>query len=329
MKKIFKKFLIICGIIIFVFFCYLFLGKAPKAERIYWGVNFSQKQAELLGLDWKELYLQILDDLKVKNLKIIAYWDLIEKEEGRYDFSDLDFQIEEAEKRGAKIILVLGRKVPRWPECHEPDWIKDKNLEEKNQKLLKYIEEVVERYKHNEAIFAWQIENEPFFKFGECGKIRGKTLKREIKLVRKLDKRPIVVSESGSRLWWQIATYGDIVSFSLYRIAYFSEFKRYIKYPFPPVFYWRKSQIIRKIFKKDVLCGELQAEPWGAVLLNSLPEKEQEKTMSFDQFLKNIEYAKKTGIERFYFWGVEWWYLKKEKGDERFWEKAKKLFQEN
>lgn len=324
-----KKILIIFIILLLIFFSYFFVGEPQKAEKIYWGANFSQKQAKLLGLDWKKVYLDILDDLKVKNLKIIAYWDLLEKEEGKYDFSDLDFQINEAEKRGIKIILVLGRKVPRWPECHEPDWVKDKSLKIKNQKLLEYLERVIERYKKNKSIFAWQIENEPFFKFGECGKIKGKILNEEINLVKNLDSRPIILSESGSRLWWRIATYGDIVSFSLYRIAYFSEFKRYIKYPFPPVFYWRKAQIIRKIFKKDVFCGELQAEPWGPVLLDKLDEKEQEKTMNFYQFLKNIEYARKTGIEKFYFWGVEWWYFKKEKGDKRFWEEAKKIFQEN
>lgn len=321
--KFTKIILLTLGILILIFLCYLFAGKAPRAEKIIWGVTFSQKQAELLNLDWKKVYLEILDDLEIKDLKIVAYWDLIEKERNKYDFSDLDFQVKEAEKRGIGIILVLGRKVPRWPECHEPDWISSEIREEE---LLEYIGKIINRYKNNKAIFAWQIENEPFFKFGKCGKIKGRMLKKEINLLKSLDKRPVIVSESGSRLWWRIATYGDIVSFSLYRKVFFHEFKSYIKYPFPPVFYWRKAKIVRKIFKKDVFCGELQAEPWGPVLLNELSEKEEKITMSFEQFLENIEYAKKTGIEKFYLWGVEWWYLKKEKGDKRFWEEAKKLF---
>jgi len=45
-----------------------------------------QKHSEELGLDWKKTYLAILDDLKVKNLKLVAYWDLIEEEPGVYNF---------------------------------------------------------------------------------------------------------------------------------------------------------------------------------------------------------------------------------------------------
>ncbi|GAI67698.1 unnamed protein product, partial [marine sediment metagenome] len=56
-------------------------------------VVFSQKHAELLELDWKETYLALLDDLEVKNIKLITYWDLLKPEEGEYNFEDLDWQI--------------------------------------------------------------------------------------------------------------------------------------------------------------------------------------------------------------------------------------------
>jgi hypothetical protein len=50
--------------------------------------------------------------------------------------------------------------------------------------------------------------------------------------------------------------------------------------------------------------------------------------MNLDQFKKNIEFAKQTGLEEFYLWGSEWWYLLKEKYNEKsFWEEAKLLFQ--
>ena len=81
-----------------MFGCYLFIGKTEPAEEITWGVNFSQKQAQNLGLDWKETYSALINDLEVKNIKIASYWDLIEKEEGKYNFEDLDWQIKEAEK---------------------------------------------------------------------------------------------------------------------------------------------------------------------------------------------------------------------------------------
>jgi len=55
-------------------------------------------------------------------LRLVAYWQKIEPEQGKYSFEDLDWQIKEAEKRDIEVILVIGRKVSRWPECHIPEW---------------------------------------------------------------------------------------------------------------------------------------------------------------------------------------------------------------
>jgi len=113
----------------------------------------------------------------------------------------------------------------------------------------------------------------------------------------------------------------------MYRKVWSTQFKTYLNYPFPPVFYWRKAEIIRKIFNKKVICVELQAEPWGPELLYSSPLGEQEKTMNPEQFQKNIEFAKKTGFDEFYLWGSEWWYWMKEKQNKpEIWNEAKKLF---
>ncbi len=330
-KKTFKIFLAISGVLIILFFGYLFIGQAPQAERIVWGVSFSQKQADLLGLSWEENYLALLDDLEVRNLKIIAYWDLVEPKLGEYFFKDLDFQIEEAEKREIKVILTMGRKVPRWPECHLPDWARDLSEEEQQERILKLIEKIIVRYRDSEVIWAWQVENEPFFHFGECPEITEKFLKEEIRLVKSLDlrNRPVIISDSGSgRFWFKTARLGDMVSISLYRKVWFKEFDSYINYPFPSVFYWRKALIIKKLFGKEIFCGELQAEPWGPALIHDLPLEEQQKTMNLEQFQKNIEFAKKTGLKEFYLWGGEWWYWLKTKHDQpEIWEEAKKLFE--
>ncbi|PIR71393.1 MAG: hypothetical protein COU43_02900, partial [Candidatus Nealsonbacteria bacterium CG10_big_fil_rev_8_21_14_0_10_37_25] len=130
MRRIIKK--IILGILIFllVFAGYLFLGSPPQAEEITWGVNFSQKHSQNLGLNWRENYLALLEDLNAKNLKVSAHWDLLEPEKDRYFFEDLDWQILEAENHNAKILLVIGMKSGRWPECHIPEWAKNLNKEE-------------------------------------------------------------------------------------------------------------------------------------------------------------------------------------------------------
>jgi len=326
----FKMILLILLVIILIIICYFFVGFPKPKKDIIWGVNFSQKQAQNFGMDWKEVYLAILNDLGVRNIKLAIYWDFIEKEEGKYYFDDLDWQIQQAEEKGAKLLLVLGMKVPRWPECHQPRWAENQKSNIKNQKLLEYVEKIVNRYKNSPAVWAWQAENESFFSFGECPEFDKGLFEKEIALVRALDsqKRPVIISDSGEfSLWYRAAKYGDIIGVTIYKKAWFSEFKSYINYPFPPVFYQRKAQLIKNIFGKDVICVELQAEPWGPKLLYDLPLEEQEKTMNLEQFQKNIEFAKKTGLKEFYLWGAEWWYWNKEKQNKpEIWQEAKKLF---
>jgi beta-galactosidase GanA len=91
-------------------------------ERIAWGVTFSPRQTEYLGLDAGKVYLALLDDMKVSHLRLMAPWYKVEPQSGQYDFSDVDWYLREAQKRGAKVVLALGRKLFRWPECHEPEW---------------------------------------------------------------------------------------------------------------------------------------------------------------------------------------------------------------
>jgi len=330
MKKILKK--IIFGIlVVFLLFAgYLFIGKPPQAKEITWGVNFSQKHAENLGLNWQETYLALLDDLKVKNIKLITHWDFIEPKEGDYNFEDLDWQVKTAEEKGTKILLVVGMKTGRWPECHIPGWAKNFSKEEQQKEILEMLEKIVLRYRERNSVVMWQVENEPFFPFGECPWVDKNFLKKEIDLVKSLDSqsRPIIISDSGEGSFWiNAAKLGDIVGTTLYKKVWFRQLGNYIYYPFPPTFYWRKAQLIEKIFNKKVIVTELQAEPWGPKLLYESPIEEQEKTMNLERFKANIEFAKKTGLDTFYLWGGEWWHWLKEKQNRpEIWNEAKKLF---
>ncbi len=312
--------------ILAILFAFYFIG-LPKEKDVSWGANFSQKHAQSLGLDWKEAYASIIDELGAKKIRLGTYWDYIEWEKGSYHFDELDWQIKEAEKRNVELIVVIGMKTTGWPECHIPDWASNMNPQEQQDHLLKYIEEIVLRYKDSKAIRYWQVENEPFFAFGQCPKrIRG-FLAEEIDLVKSLDNKKVLVSESGEfPLWFRVAHYGDVVGATMYRKVWIDELRSYITYPFPPVFYQRKSKLVSWIFDKEVIGVELQAEPWGPKLIYDLTIKEQKKTMDLERFKKNIEFARKAGLKENYFWGVEWWYWMKENGHPEIWQEAKKVF---
>ncbi len=345
MRKLFRRIIFFILIIFLVFAGYFFIGSPPQAEKINWGVNFSQKHSQNLGLDWKENYLALLDDMGVKNLKISVHWDLLEPKKDEYYFDDMDWQIDKAEEKGAKILLVIGMKTGRWPECHIPDWAKGIAQSEQQKEILEMLEKTILRYRENNSILFWQVENEPFFPFGECTWVDKEFLKKEIALVKALDEqeRPVIISDSGEGSFWlQAARFGDIVGTTMYKNVWFSipnflkkkmggfgqQWGMYIHYPFPPTFYWRKAKYIEKIFNKKVMVVEFQAEPWGPKLLYDSPLEEQKKTMNLEQLRKNIDFAKRTGFDTFYLWGGEWWYwLKEKQGQPEIWNEARQLWQ--
>lgn len=330
MRKFFKiLFIISCAMAV----CVLYLRKRPDSalklsDDIEWGVVFSKKMAIDMGLDWKESYFAILDDLKARAMRIPVYWQDIEPKENEYFFDDYDWMMNEAEKRNVKLTLAIGRKVPRWPECHIPDWAE--SLEEKKQqeKVLEFLPKIVERYKKYPNLFAWQVENEPFLSFGICPELDADFLDEEIDLVRLLDSmRPIVVTDSGElSAWVRAASRADIFGTTMYRIIYKEPFG-YITYPLTPNFFWKKANIVH-LFNPDkqMIISELQAEPWGPGFIADMPIEEQNKSMSIEHFRENIEYAKKVRFPEVYMWGVEWWYWQYIKHNRpEFWMTAKDL----
>ena len=309
---------------------YMFIGTVKQAPGVVFGVTFSQVFAEEMELDWKKVYSAILDDLGVRRLRLIAYWPKVEPFPQRYSFDDLDYQINTAGRKGANIILVVGRKVPRWPECHVPEWASSLSESEQQRRILSLIEQIINRYKENDAIIAWQVENEPFLEsFGECPDLDEEFLDKEIDLVRRLDSsRPIIVSSSGElSSWIRPATRANILGTTLYRIVWNSTLG-YFKYPIPPIFYHKRANLVKWVTGIDrIIIVELQAEPWGPGPISQMDIGEQVKSMDLDKFRKIVDYTYKTGFDEAYFWGVEWWYWRKELLDyPDIWNEARNLF---
>src|SRR3989344_1594498 len=108
-----------------------------------------------------------------------------------------------------------------------------------------------------------------------------------------------------------------------------SRFFSLARFPFGPGFYRIKQWLFGLLRgNKKVIVAELQAEPWGpGKLLPEYDVKIQEELMNVEQFRNNISFARRTGFDTFYLWGVEWWYWLKETQDDPFlWDEAKMLF---
>lgn len=328
--KILKIILIIFVITVFVILI-LSVGKVYKKDELSYGVTFSKKHALSLELDWKNLYLSILDDLGVKKIRVPAYWDEVEQTNGEYEYEDLDWQIDEAEKRDAEIVLAIGGRLPRWPECHLPEWTDGLDKEVREKETFEYLEKTVKRYKDQDNIIAWQIENEPFLTtFGECPNFGSNFLDAEIELVKKLDpKRPIIVTDSGElSLWVPAAKRADIFGTSIYLNTYSNVLDNYVHYPITPGFFHFKKNIASWFAHPDKwIVIELQAEPWGPIPYQHMTERDKSRTMDLEKFRKIINFARKAGFNEFYLWGVEWWWWEKINNNNPFlWQEAKKIY---
>ena len=133
------------------------------------GTSFIADYATYLGVDPHQTLLAILDDLHVRNLRLVSYWSDIEPTQGTYNFSELDWEFQQADAAGAKVSLSVGLRQPRWPECHLPTWAQNEPVSVWRPQLQQYMTAVINRYKNNPALQSYQLENEYFLTaFGTC-----------------------------------------------------------------------------------------------------------------------------------------------------------------
>lgn len=317
MFHIIKRSFYLALLILFIFIIvFVYMKDFTPSKPINWGVTFSSLYAKELGLDWKQVYLAVLEDLQIKKLRIPVYWSTVEKESGVYDWKEVDWQLAEAQKQGVEVILAIGPRVPRWPECHVPLWARDISSEEYEKSVIRLYTQTVEHFKVYSNITVWQVSNEPFLKsFGKCPEVSSEQIASYIKIVKSLDtkQRPVMLTESGElSTWIKSARMADYLGSSLYRTVW-NQYFGYWRYPLPPAFYRYHADLIQKIFGvQKIVISELQAEPWPPgkhILLTDLDA--QFKSFDLDRLQRNISYVKKTGFDEVYLWGVEWWYYMK------------------
>ncbi|KKQ40883.1 MAG: hypothetical protein US58_C0011G0010 [Candidatus Magasanikbacteria bacterium GW2011_GWA2_37_8] len=295
----------------------LIIDKYTEKQKMVFGVSFNSEFATYLGFDPKQVFAWLLDDAKFKHVRLSAQWNEIEYTPGHYDFTVLDELMAEAQKRDVKVLLAVGQKTPRWPECHTPDWARQ--LSDKNYwlGLENYITAVAARYQNHPALESWQVENEPFLPFGEnCRSNSYKQLEKEIDLVRAQDAiHLIVVTDSGElSTWRKTAQVGDLFGTTMYRVVW-NRYTGYSSWEFFPATMYRLRLWVNQRLPSEAYIIELQAEPWIPDLdIKGVSLEEQYKSMNLKQLQKNIDYSSRTGMTRAYLWGGEWWYWLKSRG---------------
>lgn len=309
----------------------LWLAQKPVPQSITYGMSFNTLYARELGLDWKQTYDAILDDLGVRHLRLAAHWPMVEPAQNVYNFTELDYQLTRANDVGAEVIMAVGRRLPRWPECHVPDWAQTMSEEDRAAAQLKMVEQVVSRYKNNPAIKVWQVENEPFlevFAYEYCGATNADLLEKEIALVKSIDPtRPVLVTDSGNLgTWYGAYSRGDMFGTSVYVYFWNPELGQFRTW-LPPWVYRAKDKLMALRYgHKDSVLIELSAEPWLLEPVVDVPVETQFSRMNLQKFEDILTYAEKTRYDRQYLWGAEWWYWLMQHGHAEMWNRGKELF---
>ena len=175
----------------------LLVAGEAAAEPIRIGTTFSPRQCHYLRVNAKKTLKEILK-AQFDFIRLSAYWDELEPREGVYDFSGLDWQIAEAVSKQIPIILTVGMKAPRWPEFFIPPWLLARLRLRKGgdvsrqaylrERTLRFLEAIVQRYRNEEMIRYWQVENEPLDRVDPTFWWIGPAfVKQEVELVRRLD----------------------------------------------------------------------------------------------------------------------------------------------
>lgn len=318
----------LCVVVLLGFVSVVLYRWFMQTKPIRYGITFSTIYSKELGLDYQKTFQHFVEELGVRYVRLPVYWYEVEPKNNQFDWSKIDWIVNYSQNHGLKLTMVVGSKVPRWPECFVPNWASSLHADDQQKEVLELIQTTINRYKSFDTIERWQVENEPYFPFGVCEQIREKDLNARIALVRSLDLRPIQMTVSGEmEPWGDLKNKTDILGVSMYRKTWNKLFG-YFVYPFTPEFYRWRFMLAKPFFQK-VIVSELQAEPWFPESIKSQSLSYWYSTFDATAFEDNIRFIEQTHAEEVYLWGAEWWEYMRVNGDGRLWDVARDLFEKS
>jgi hypothetical protein len=330
------------------------------------GINFSCDQAEYLLLEdpaageagyvdddrpgraeWCGAVLgRLLDLTGVRLVRLSVKWDEVEPVEGRFDFSDIEAQLDAVRAAGATANVSLGMKGQRHPEFYIPGWALEgielregmvfSEVPSLRARALRMVETVAGHLAARPEIDSWTAENEGYVISRRANrKTLGRDYVAEVAMtIRRADPlgRPVAINHAQhfvfDQRWRYALEDGDVLAQSIYpRRNIFVLGQHFVvnimqigwlipKYADQA----REAQALGKRF----WVTELQAEPWTDEDARLISPERPSKNLSPETLLGNVAYARRTGAERIYLWGAEWWLYQLERfGDGRWVEAAR------
>jgi hypothetical protein len=293
-----------------------------------------------MGLDYQEAFRQICS-LGFNRLRLCSYWHEIEPAEKQFDFTTLDWLLEESHRHGIEVVLTVGMKAPRWPEFHFPDWLRAR-LDTTNRaavdlnpeiadRALQFTQAVVNHTREAPNLTYWQIENEPFTRLDiTAGRyLSYGYVRREAELVRSLARPhqkllmttaislPAADLAEDDRAFQESLQMADSIGINVYTKVPAGNSTFYLQ---PQPSYWQKlkewqTSLINS--NKEDWIAEAQAEPWEPNQLVAMAKAEYpsctpKRTSNLVNSLTDLGYS------TVMLWGCEYWYWQK-KNDRNLW----------
>ncbi len=315
------------------------------------GTTFSQLQCAYLGLDYRTTFRQICQ-LGFDRIRLCGYWNELEPAAGQFDFTVLDWLLEEADRQKVELVIAIGMKTPRWPEFHFPDWLSDRYdtgqghqpIDQRSPVLVEYtlrfIDAVMNHTKQVAAIRYWQIENEPFTQLEIAGGrfLSYEFVQQEVQQVRQIARpdQQILLTGSimlpfaddpGDEVAFQTClAAADVVGFNVYSKVPIGQTRFYLE---PQAAFWQTLHHWRLQLRqnhKAAWIAEAQAEPWEPNQLVATrgihhPSSSPAQAIALTQQLVELEY------NTILLWGCEYWYWHLQQGRSDWWNAMQQLIQ--
>ena len=295
----------------------------------------------------------LLSGLGARYVRISVEWSQVEPAEGVYDFSLIDALLAVAKANGAKVLLSIGLKGQRHPEYYLPEWVVSKSAAQnprgladgaeisrdpvvREEALAMITATVRHLWGSADVIDAWLADNEPYLASPRAHDwtIGRDFVREEAATISRLDMRdrPVVINHaehfSFDRRWRWTLEDADIAGTSIYPFRNYEIAGVGFVVPILELGPWAPNYAARAkeahAAGKQFWITELQAEPWADPDIRLFSPKDPAADLTPETFGKNIAYARRSGADRVYLWGAEWWLYQREHfGDQRWWNLAR------
>jgi hypothetical protein len=251
------------------------------------------------------------------------------------------------------VTLSVGIKGQRAPEFYIPDWaLAGRRIPDGSSPAaypdiasaaLDFVQATVRHEAGESAIEVFQVENEPYVHFWRTAhdwSLPQWFVSREAETVRAADPqaRPLLITHASwlrtDATWRRILGSADILGEAAYTKRQRGPLAFLYLYPFhigPLTPDLPAQERMARTKGKAVWISELQAEPFEAPWVDLLDSHSCAfPSISAGIMRGNLDLAARSGAERAYLWGAEWWYYcLTQRHDSSLWSVAQQAFHES